>query len=175
MNFSIARTTEVLEATPGVIRSLLGGLSDDWTRSSGERDRWEAFDILGHLIHGEATDWIPRARIILGGAAGTFEPFDRWAQFKRPEGSSLPVMLDEFEGARQANLAELRSWKLSDEQLEITGTHPELGTVTLRQLLATWAVHDLNHIAQTARVLARRYAGEVGPWKAYLSILDEKI
>lgn len=175
MDFSIGRTTEVLDATPGVMRVLLGGLSEDWTQSSGERDRWEAFDIVGHLIHGEATDWIPRARIILSGAGGSFEPFDRWAQFNRAEGSSLTLMLDEFERSRRANLAELRSWELSDEQLEMIGTHPELGVVTLRQLLATWAVHDLNHIAQTARVLARRYAGEVGPWKAYLSILDEKV
>ena len=172
MKFEIENADAVLSATPGTLRALLGGLSDGWTSSSDNSDSWQAFDVVGHLIHGEETDWIPRARIILEqGENRTFVPFDRFAQFEKSKGKSLSDLLAEFEEARAKSLSELQSWNLTDEQLELTGMHPELGEVTLGQLLATWVVHDLNHIRQIATAMARRYDAEVGPWKEYLSIL----
>lgn len=134
---------------------------------------WGPFDIVGHLIHGEETDWIPRARIILTqGENRTFEPFDRFAQFEASRGKTLGTLLDEFERLRNANLETLGSWKLTNAELDLYGVHPELGDVTLRQLLATWVVHDLTHIRQVATAMARRYSDEVGQWKQYLSILS---
>jgi hypothetical protein len=172
MKFEIENAVAVLSATPGTLRALLGGLSDSWTSSSGNSDSWQAFDVVGHLIHGEETDWITRARIILEqGENRTFVPFDRFAQFDNSKGKSLSDLLAEFEEARAKSLSELQSWNLTDEQLELKGMHPELGEVTLGQLLATWVVHDLNHIRQIATAMARRYDAEVGPWKEYLSIL----
>jgi hypothetical protein len=130
-------------------------------------------DVVGHLINGEETDWVPRARIILEqGEAQPFEPFDRFAQFGRFAGWSLEQLLDRFAELRQANLDVVRGWRLTEAQLALKGRHPELGPVTLRELLATWAVHDLNHLAQISRVLAKRYTDEVGPWRAYLSVLN---
>lgn len=129
--------------------------------------------MVGHLVHGEETDWVPRARIILEhGEDRPFEPFDRFAQLTRFAGRSLDELLDRFAGLRRENLETVRSWRLTEEQLALAGRHPELGRVTLRHLLATWAVHDLNHLAQIARVMAKRYGEDVGPWRAYLSILD---
>jgi hypothetical protein len=172
MKFEIENAVAILSATPGTLRAWLGGLSDSWTSSSGNSDSWQAFDVVGHLIHGEETDWIPRARIILAqGENSTFVPFDRFAQFENSKGKSLSDLLAEFEEARAKSLSELRSWNLTDEQLELKGMHPELGEVTLGQLLATWVVHDLNHIRQIATSMACRYDTEVGPWKEYLSIL----
>jgi hypothetical protein len=172
MKFEIENAVAILSATPGTLRALLGGLSDGWTSSSDNSDSWQAFDVVGHLIHGEETDWIPRARIILEqGENRTFVPFDRFAQFDNSKGKSLSDLLAEFEEARAKSLSELQSWNLTDEQLELKGMHPELGEVTLSQLLATWVVHDLNHIRQIATAMARRYDAEVGPWKEYLSIL----
>jgi len=172
MKFEIENAVAVLSATPGTLRALLGGLSDGWTSSSDNSDSWQAFDVVGHLIHGEETDWITRARIILEqGENRTFVPFDRFAQFDNSKGKSLSDLLAEFEEARAKSLSELQSWNLTDEQLELKGMHPELGEVTLGQLLATWVVHDLNHIRQIATAMARRYDAEVGPWKEYLSIL----
>ena len=172
MKFEIENAVAVLSATPGTLRALLGGLSDRWTSSSDNSDSWQAFDVVGHLIHGEETDWITRARIILEqGENRTFVPFDRFAQFDNSKGKSLSDLLAEFEEARAKSLSELQSWNLTDEQLELKGMHPELGEVTLGQLLATWVVHDLNHIRQIATAMARRYDAEVGPWKEYLSIL----
>lgn len=194
MQFEIERAIEILSATPATLRTLLGGLSDDWTHpisdfgsgiagspgleSESRVDEipnrpWQAFDVVGHLIHGEATDWIPRARIILEQGDGVaFEPFDRFAQFEISKGKSLEELLDEFEQARQDNIDRLRALQITDEQLDVEGMHPELGRVTLRQLLATWVVHDLNHVRQIATALAKKYDGEVGPWKQYLSILQ---
>jgi hypothetical protein len=186
MKFDIFRSIEVLSATPPTLRELLGSLSEEWILSgasdvvseisdtkSGIQDRpWSPYDVLGHLIHGELTDWIPRARIILEkGTAGTFVPFDRFAQFENSKGKSIVGLLDEFSTLRAGNLDVLRSWKLSEEQLELPGTHPELGAVTLRQLLATWVVHDLNHVRQIVTIMAHKYESEVGAWKEYLSIL----
>ena len=176
MEFEVSRAIEVLSATPSTLRALMGNLSDDWVAVNRESDSspgpWEAFDVIGHLIHGEETDWIPRARIILEeGKNLTFVPFDRFAQFEKSKGKSLAALLDEFERLRSDNIDELRSWNLTDAQLDLEGMHPELGLVTLRQLLATWVVHDLNHVRQIATAMAKKYDGEVGPWKEYLSIL----
>jgi len=172
MQFEVSRAIEVLSATPSTLRALLGNLSGDWTSSDKEEDRWESFDVVGHLIHGEETDWIPRARIILDqGENRTFVPFDRFAQFEKSKGKSLAELLDEFERLRWDNIDELHSWDLTDAQLDLEGMHPELGQVTLRQLLATWVVHDLNHVRQIATSMAKKYDGEVGVWREYLSIL----
>src|SRR5688572_30587591 len=172
MQFELTHAFEVLERTPATFRALLGGLPDAWTSPNEGPDTFSAFDNVGHLIHGERTDWIPRARIILAqGANRRFEPFDRFAHAHESAGKSLDALLDEFALLRQQNLATLRGWNLSAEQLDLQGEHPALGTVSLRQLLATWVAHDLGHVAQTARVLAKRYRDDVGPWRAYLPVL----
>jgi hypothetical protein len=173
MSFQLTDAIAVLERTPVTFRALLGGLPDAWTASNEGPDTFSAFDNVGHLIHGERTDWIPRARLILAqGQDRRFEPYDRFAQVRESEGKSLAELLDEFESLRETNLTTLRSWNLSEQELELHGEHPELGRVTLRQLLATWVAHDLGHVAQTARVMAKRYRESVGPWRAYLPVLD---
>ncbi len=171
MSFQIDESIAVLSATPGVLRSLLAGLPAGWLATNEGPDTWSPRDILGHLIHGEDTDWIPRAEMILDGRSDPFPPFDRFAQFQRFAGKDLPELLDLFARSRQENLALLRSWQLTPAELGLQGVHPDLGAVTLAELLATWVVHDLNHIGQMARVLARRYARDTGPWQAYLPIL----
>lgn len=173
MQFHLTHALEVLERTPGTFRAFLGCLTDAWTAPNEGPDTFSAFDNLGHLIHGERTDWIPRARIILAqGPNRRFEPFDRFAQYRESQGKSLTDLLDEFARLRAANLVVLRDWRLSDDQLALEGEHPELGRVTLRQLLAAWVVHDIGHVAQTARVLAKQYRDAIGPWRAYLPIVD---
>ena len=172
MEFDLSRSIEVLAATPLVLKSLLGNLSEDWVRTEIQNQEWSPYDVIGHLIHGEETDWIPRARIILAQSENrTFVPFDRFAQFEKSKDRSLAQLLDEFARLRVENVDMLRSWNLTGDQLDLEGIHPELGRVTLRQLLATWVVHDLNHIRQIVTAMARRYDGEVGVWKEYLSIL----
>jgi uncharacterized protein YndB with AHSA1/START domain len=172
MQFTISGLIDILTATPGTVKAMLS--KDEAGRLKDEvRTEWQPFDVVGHLIHGEVTDWVPRARIILEqGGNRTFEAFDRFAQFELSKGKSLAELLDEFERLRSANIETLRSWELTDEQLALEGMHPELGPITLRQLLATWAVHDLNHIRQIATAMAKRYETEVGPWKQYLGILN---
>jgi uncharacterized damage-inducible protein DinB len=173
MSFSLPDTLDLLERTPAVLGTLLRDTSAAWHTHNEGAGTWSAFDVVGHLIHGEETDWVPRARILLEhGPDRPFEPFDRFAQFDRFAGWSLDRLLDRFAELRQANLDTVKSWNLTETQLALPGRHPELGAVTLRQLLATWAVHDLNHIAQIARVLGKRYTDEAGPWRAYLSILN---
>jgi hypothetical protein len=172
MDFQLDRALEVLERTPATFRALLGGLPDDWTAPNEGPDTFSAFDNLGHLIHGERTDWIPRARIILAqGTNRRFEPFDRFAQVRESRGKAVAELLDEFALLRAGNLAILRGWNLSDRELVLEGEHPALGSVTLRQLLASWVAHDLGHVAQTARVLARQYREAVGPWREFLPVL----
>ena len=172
MKFDLERSIEVLSATPATVRALLESLSDDWIASNGDRESWEPYDIVGHYIHAEETDWIPRAKVILAQADDRrFPPFDRYGHFGRSDGRSLLSLLGEFDQIRSENIQTLRSWELVDEELELTGIHPELGEVTLRELIATWVVHDLTHIRQIATVMARRYEEAVGPWKEYLSIL----
>jgi DinB superfamily len=172
MSFDLSETLDLLERTPGVIGALLRGTNASWHAVNEGPDTWSAYDVVGHLIHGEETDWVPRARIILEhGEDRPFERFDRFAQFGRFAGWPLDRLLDRFTELRRTNLEIVRSWRLSEAQLELPGRHPELGAVTLRELLATWAVHDLNHISQISRVMAKRYTGEVGVWREYLSIL----
>ena len=171
--FDLANGIAVLERTPATFRALLAGLSDAWIATNEGPDTFSPFDNVGHLIHGERTDWIPRARIILAqGASRRFEKYDRFAQIRESKGKSLAQLLDEFAQLRAENLETLRGWRLTDEQLALEGQHPELGAVTLRQLLATWVAHDLGHIAQTSRVMAKQYRDAVGPWRAYLPVLD---
>ena len=172
MKFDLERSIEVLSATPATVRALLESLSDDWTASRGDRESWEPYDIVGHYIHPEETDWIQRAKVILAQADGrTLPTFDRYGQFVRADGKPLSELLDEFDQIRAKNIETLRSWELVEEELDLKGVHPEFGEVTLRQLIATWVVHDLTHIRQIATVMARRYKEAVGPWKEYLSIL----
>ena len=175
MLFTLEKALEILETTPSVLQAWLGPLSDAWTHQHEGPETWSPFDIVGHLIHGERTDWLPRARLILApDGPHTFTPFDRFAQLRENEGANLSDLLDTFARLRAENLAALRAMALTEADLDREGRHPELGAVTLRQLLATWAVHDLNHLAQIARVMAKQYAAEVGPWRAYLGVLKER-
>ena len=173
MRFNLSDALEVLERTPATFRALLDGMPDVWTSPNEGPDTFSAFDNVGHLIHGERPDWIPRARIILAqGPSRAFEPYDRFAQAHESEGKSLTTLLDEFALLRAANVAVLRGWQLTPDHLALTGEHPALGVVTLEQLLATWVGHDLGHLAQTARVMAKQYRHAVGPWRAYLPVMD---
>ena len=173
MEFQLEQAKEILGQTPATLNTLLRPLSEPWIRSNEGGETWSAYDIVGHLIHGEETDWIPRAKIILeAGESRSFEPFDRFAMFEKSKGKSLAELLDAFKRARIESLQELDSMKLTSSLLEKRGQHPELGVVTLKQLLATWVVHDLGHVSQVVRVMAKQYSQEVGPWQAYLSILS---
>jgi hypothetical protein len=171
--FSLTETIAVLTRTPATLDVLLRGLPDKWVRGNEGQETWSAFDIVGHLIVGERTDWIPRARIILEkGESRPFDRFDRFAQFKETEGKSLEQLLDEFARLRRENLAALEALKLQREDFGRRGRHPRLGVVTLAQLLATWAVHDLTHLHQLSRVMAHQYREAVGPWSVYLGVLQ---
>lgn len=172
MNFDLANSIAVLERTPAVLRTMLAGLSEDWTHQNEGPDTWRPFDVVGHLIDGEETDWMGRARIILEQAENRrFQPFDRFRHLLVNQGKTLAQLLDRFEELRTRNIRELRELRLSRDKLQLTGVHPEFGTVTLEQLLATWVAHDLGHIAQIARVMAKQYRDAVGPWQAYLPVL----
>lgn len=173
MEFDLKAGTAILARTPATLRAMLSGLPPEWTDATEGPETWSPYVIVGHLIHGERTDWIPRARIILAQADDRrFTPYDRFAQFRESQGKTLRDLLDEFEHARRLNLETLSGWNLTELQLALEGEHPEFGTVTLRQLLATWVVHDLGHIAQIARVMAKQYREPIGPWRAYLPVVD---
>ena len=166
MNFDLPNTLAILERTPEVLTSYLEDLPDDWLKQNEGSDTWSPYDVIGHLIVGEKTDWIPRTRIILSDSNNkAFEPFDRFAQFNEVQSKPIHVMLDEFSRLRHQNLRELISFQITPTDLEKTGIHPEFGQVTLKQLLATWTVHDLGHIAQISRVMVFQYSEEVGPWQ----------
>jgi len=177
IEFNLADTVALLSRTPATLDLWLRGLPDSWVRSNeglsnDGSDTWSAFDIVGHLIAGERNDWMPRARIILEkGEARPFDPFDRFAQARESQGKSLHQLLDEFTRLRRENLAALQALNLQPQDLTRRGTHPALGAVALSELLATWAVHDLTHLHQLSRVMARQYRGAVGPWSAYLGVL----
>jgi hypothetical protein len=174
MTFDLDQAVAVLARTPATVRALLQGLDESWTCANEGPDTFTAFDNVGHLIDGEETDWLPRARIILaGGPDPRFEPYDRFRHYARNAGRTLPSLLDEFEALRGANLETLRSWRLTDAQLDLEATHPGLGRVTLRQLLAAWVVHDLGHIAQISRVMAKQYREAIGPWAPYLPVVTD--
>lgn len=175
MNFSLQRSIEILERTPSILDSFFNELSDDWTLNNEGENTWSPYDIIGHLIHGERTDWIERAKIIIYQQDDkTFESFDRYAQINESQGKSLAQLIEEFKLLRNDNLNELRALNISEEMLDLEGIHPELGKVNLNQLLATWVVHDLGHIAQISRVMAFQYKNEVGPWTDYLKIIETK-
>ncbi len=174
MNFTIEKSIEVLESTPNVLNVMLQHVSTAWTSVNEGGDTWSVYDIVGHLIHGEKTDWMQRAEIILSEKTDkTFKPFDRFAQFKESEGKSLQHLLDEFTILRKKNIELLLSKKITGKDLEEKGIHPAFGEVTLSHLLSTWVVHDLNHLAQICRVMAKQYKPAVGPWAKYLGILKE--
>ena len=172
-SFVMEEAVAILARTPPVLDALLRDLPNDWIVANEGGDTWSPFDVVGHLVHGEQTDWLPRVKIILDhGEARAFDKFDRFAQYAKSEGRTLASLLDEFGALRQANLSELATLGVTNSDLARRGRHPELGTVTLRQLLATWVAHDLDHVMQISRVMARQYSHEVGPWRAYLRIIS---
>jgi hypothetical protein len=172
MEQNLQHTISLLTRTPAALDALLRDLPEVWTFQNEGENTWSAFDILGHLIHGERTDWMPRARIVLQfGETQTFEPFDRLGHEREIQGKSINQLLDEFARLRLKNLDELRALNLRREDFEMSGRHPALGTVTLSQLLATWAVHDLTHLHQISRVMAHQYREAAGPWAEYIGVL----
>lgn len=172
MQFQISEAIEVLSRTPAVLDAMLGGLSEPWVENNYGEKTFSPFDVVGHLIHGERVDWISRARIILEhGEARPFESFDRYAMYEASKGKSISELLGEFADLRSANIVALEAMELTSEQLALRGRHPELGAVTLGNLLATWVAHDLNHIHQIAKSMAFQYRGCVGPWVEYITIL----
>ena len=174
MEQSMERTIAVLERTPAAVDALLRGLPDAWTRSNEGGETWSAFDVVVHLINCEKTDWVPRARAILeskDGAVRDFPPFDRWGEIRESRSKTMGEVLDTFAQVRKENLAAVRSWRLGPEQLQMRGRHPALGEVTLSELMATWAAHDLNHLHQISRVMARQYREAVGPWSRFMGVM----
>ena len=176
MDYQYEHAVALLRRTPATLVALLRGLPESWTTSTAGPDTWSAYDIVGHLLNGEESDWIERARSILEhGEQRPFDTVNRTAMFENYQGASLDQLLAAFEQARANNLATLSALPITPENLTRKGTHPALGTVTLGQLLATWVVHDLNHIGQIVEVMSRQYAEAVGPWSAYLGILTRPI
>jgi hypothetical protein len=172
MQHNLHNTVALLARTPATLNALLRDLPDNWVLRNEGENTWSAFDVVGHLIHGERTDWMPRARMILQfGEARTFEPFDRFAQARESQNKSLAQLLDEFSRLRSENLEELRALNLRPEDLQRRGRHPALGVVTLSELLATWAAHDLTHLHQTSRIMAHQYRQAVGPWSRFLGVM----
>ncbi len=173
MDFQIERAVELLSRTPAALRALLAGVSDAWARSDEGPETWSPIVTLGHLAHTEEFNWIPRARMILDhGESRVFEPLDRFAQLERYRHVSLEQLLDAFAERRRGNLAALAEMNLTPERLALRGTHPEFGPVTLAQLLATWTVHDMNHVGQIAQTLAKQYRDAIGPWRRFVPIVD---
>ena len=172
MHYSIEKSCEILDRTPMALQSLLAGLDEDWVMNNEGPETFSPFDVIGHLIHGEKTDWVPRAKMILEfGLSKTFVPFDRFSQYEVSRGKTLQQLLDEFEDIRKENLVWFTSLQLSENDLDKKGMHPVLGAVSLRNLLSTWVVHDLTHIAQVTRVMAKQYREEIGPWTDFFRIL----
>lgn len=173
MEFNLEQTIAVLDRTPAVVNALLRDLPGAWTEQNEGGKTWSAFDVVGHLIHGERTDWIPRAeRILEFGDTRAFDPFDRWAQEKESQGKTLPQLLDEFARLRTENVQTLRAMNLQREDFHRRGKHPALGTVTMSELLATWAAHDLTHLHQISRVMAHQYREAVGPWSKFMGVMQ---
>ena len=173
MAHDLALTLSLLTRTPAALDALLRDLPEAWTSRNEGESTWSAFDVVGHLIHGERTDWMPRARRVLQfGETQAFEPFDRWGHVRESQGKSLGELLDEFARLRSDNLRELRALNLRPQDLELRGRHPALGVVTLSELLATWAAHDLTHLHQISRVMAHQYREAVGPWTRFLGVMQ---
>jgi len=172
MEHSLQNTIALLSRTPAALDSLLRGLPETWTLANEGENTWRVFDVIGHLIDGERVNWMPRAKLILqSGESQTFVPFDRGGHVREGQGKSLEQLLDEFAHLRSENLNELRALHLKLEDLQRRGQHPAFGSVTLSQLLATWATHDLTHLHQISRIMAGQYREAVGPWSAYLGVL----
>jgi DinB family protein len=175
MQQDLDKTIAILTRTPSALDALLRGLPDEWTRRNEGADSWSPFDVVGHLIYGERTDWMPRARWILAhNTAKPFEPFDRLGHVQESKGKSMDELLDEFARVRNESLSGLRALNVGPKELALKGRHPALGEVTLSELLATWAVHDMTHLHQISRVIAHQYREAVGPWSQYLGVLDCK-
>jgi DinB superfamily len=173
MEFQLDHAEDILRRTPVTLNSLLQGLPDEWVVRNEGPDTWSPYDVLGHLIHAEETDWIPRAKIILeDGESRSFKPFDRFAMFEISKDRSMDDLLTTFEQLRTESLQQLEEMNVTPELLAKRGMHPEFGVVTLAELLATWVVHDLSHVAQILRVMSKQYGERVGPWRAYLPILS---
>ena len=174
MKFELAKSVEIIERIPDVLETLLINLSPEWTEHNEGPDTWSAYDVVGHMIQGEKIDWMDRMRIILDDSGDKkFKPFDRTAQFEASKGKTLNELLKEFKELRKKNVAALRAMKFKESDFDKTGIHPVFGTVTLRQLLSTWAAHDLGHVGQVVRVMAKQYKEEVGPWLEYLRVLKD--
>lgn len=174
MEFKLSQAIEILSRTPAVVETLLTGLSDNWTMNNEGGETWSPYDIIGHYIEGEKNDWVTRMEIILGDAEKNFKPFNRFAQFEDSKGKTLLQLLDEFKQLRKNNLFKLQSANLTEEDLDKTGVHPAFGNVTLRQLLSTWVVHDLSHINQMSRVMAKQYKEAIGPWTEYFNVITSR-
>ena len=173
MLYSLERSYEILERTPAVLQALLAGLHDDWIMNNEGPETFSPYDIIGHLIHGEKTDWTARAKMILEfGNTQTFVKWNREAMYEESEGKTLQQLLDEFAEIRKENMGWFKALNLTENDLDKKGMHPVLGEVRLRNLLATWVVHDLTHIAQITRVMAKQYKSEMGPWPEYFRILQ---
>jgi hypothetical protein len=173
LKFDLEKSILILERTPAVLEQLLHGLPDDWVMHNEGGDTWSPYDIMGHFIHGERTDWMTRTKMILDGEHKTFPVFNRTAMFEESKGKSLSDLLAEFKSARAENLKTLRSLSLTEKDFDKTGIHPKFGEVTLRQLLSTWTIHDLTHLAQIARVMAKQYRQEIGPWLEYMRLVRD--
>ena len=174
MKFELDKSIEILERTPQVIEALLSGLSNEWLRNNEGENTWSPYDVVGHLIFGEKTDWIVRIKIILDESKNKlFEPFDRFAQLNEDQNKPIDALINEFKLLREKNLEELTSLKITSKDFNRIGIHPEFGEVTLEQLISTWVVHDLGHIAQISRVMSKQYTKEVGPWINYLGVLKK--
>ena len=172
MEFNLDHTITLLNRTPNVLQAMLAGLPAEWVNGNEGEETWSPYDVIGHLIHGERADWIPRVRIILQSGEGrAFEPFDRLAQLEESNGKSIEELLSTFASLRRSNVENLIALKLMPDDLGRKGKHPALGLVTLEQLLATWVAHDHSHIVQIARTMARHYQVAVGPWQEYLSVM----
>lgn len=173
LKYDLDKSYEILDRSPAVLRSILSGLSDDWTMNNEGPETFSPFDVMGHLIHGERTDWPDRIKMVLEyGTTKPFTPYDRFAMYEASKGRSLPDLMDEFETRRRENMLWFRSLKLTENDLDKKGIHPSFGEVTLRQLLSTWVIHDLTHIAQVTRVMAKQYKEEMGPWIAFFRIMN---
>lgn len=171
--FELNKAMEILERTPSVLDELLKGLSESWFMTNEGEDTWSPYDIVGHLIHGDTTDWIPRTRHILDQKPEPFVPFNRFAQFENSKGKSISQLLTEFKELRAKNIKALKEMNITEDDLNKKGKHPAFGEVTLKQLLSTWVVHDLGHIRQTVRVMAKQYKNDIGPWEKYLPVVHE--
>ena len=173
MKYDLKKSYEILDRTPIVLEALLSGLHDDWLMNNEGPETFSPYDVIGHLIHGEKTDWVARAKTILEYGTNTpFKPWNRFARFEESKGKPLRQLLDEFEALRKENMRWFKGLNLTENDMEKRGSHPTLGEVSLRNLLATWVVHDLTHIAQVSRVMAKQYKEEMGSWPQFFRILN---